>query len=321
LVLSPRGSGRRGLRRIEGRGRRVEIDASATLVLPATPRRWIAATSAEELRAQVVAGRAAEGPVGTHRDRRGALHAALLFAVPHRVTWRSALVLGRAGAAEPVVDLLTLPQPLDVVRGWDRALDRGLHVELPDQQEQDRVHLSRATLLLGAERAGRDSVELSGALQSWGFEREAERVGRRSSRRARRRAARDRFGHVGTDPVGAACVQLGALRSMLVTEHDDGIDLLPGFPVEWLGLPIAVRDLPTRHGLVSFALRWHAERPALLWNAPPRVRMRAPTLDATWESLGGTGEALLAAPQPQLLDLRSTSARVGEHLDEPGSFV
>jgi hypothetical protein len=55
-----------------------------------------------------------------------------------------------------------------------------------------------------------------------------------------------------------------------------------------------VHDAPTRAGPVSFAVRWHGERPALLWTAPPGVRLRAPGLDPEWASEVASGEALLA---------------------------
>jgi hypothetical protein len=240
--------------------------------------------------------------------------------VPHRVTWRSALVLGRPNGS--AVDLRALPEPLDVVRGWDRALDRGLQVELPDPQEQDLVHLARATLLLAAERAGRGGAELNATLRDWGFDREAERVEAGLSRRSRRRLARHQFASaVADDPVDQACARLSVLRWTLVRETDDGVDLLPGMPVEWLGQSMAVRDAPTRHGLVSFALRWHGDRPALIFEVPPGVaRVRAPALDPTWESGGGAGEALLAAPEPQLLGLRPPLHILGSPIAEPETF-
>jgi hypothetical protein len=56
---------------------------------------------------------------------------------------------------------------------------------------------------------------------------------------------------------------------------------------------------------VSFAVRWHADRPALLWDHQPRggrpVDLRAPGLDPRWSSSEPRGEALLspvALPAP-----------------------
>ena len=47
------------------------------------------------------------------------------------------------------------------------------------------------------------------------------------------------------------------------------------------------------------AIRWHGDRPALLWELHPhddrgRVRLTTPTLDPSWSSDALSGEALLA---------------------------
>ena len=45
-------------------------------------------------------------------------------------------------------------------------------------------------------------------------------------------------------------------------------------------------------------MRWHGDRPALLWELAPHddrpVRLRASRLDPTWSSTDRAGEALLA---------------------------
>ena len=69
-------------------------------------------------------------------------------------------------------------------------------------------------------------------------------------------------------------------------------------PDEWQGQSLAVRDAPTHFGLLSYAVRWHAERPALLWELQPHagvegVRLTAPGLDQSWSSNELRGEALL----------------------------
>lgn len=92
------------------------------------------------------------------------------------------------------------------------------------------------------------------------------------------------------------------LRAEFVADHGDTLDLAPGFRAAWQGGPLAVYDLPTRFGLVSYAIRWHGPRPALLWELDSRsgqtpVTVRAPALDESWSSDEPTGETLLAAPQ------------------------
>jgi hypothetical protein len=79
---------------------------------------------------------------------------------------------------------------------------------------------------------------------------------------------------------------------------DGGCLLGAGLPSRWLGVNFEVHRVPTGpRSSVSFALRWHGERPALLWEQHGELRpLCAPRLDPTWSSDDRTGEALLAAP-------------------------
>ena len=77
-----------------------------------------------------------------------------------------------------------------------------------------------------------------------------------------------------------------------------GADLVPRLPRAWRGRNLALYGLPVPRGVVSFALRWHGDRPALLWDVTGDVELRAPGLDATWSTSAASGEALLAAPPP-----------------------
>lgn len=88
----------------------------------------------------------------------------------------------------------------------------------------------------------------------------------------------------------------------LVTDTDDGVELLGGWRREWLGAPLEATGVPTRWGRVGLALRWHGERPALLWevrswdpehDAVPVLT--TPRLDPSWSARRSTGETLLNA--------------------------
>ena len=57
-----------------------------------------------------------------------------------------------------------------------------------------------------------------------------------------------------------------------------------------------MHDAPTRGGRVSYAVRWHGARPALLWECERPIRLRAPGLDPGWSTTEARGETLLAAP-------------------------
>jgi len=94
----------------------------------------------------------------------------------------------------------------------------------------------------------------------------------------------------------AAADFLTIVRNLLVREtHDGGVALMSLLPPEWAGQAVDVRGAPTHAGLVSYALRWHGDRPALLWEcARPGVRLTAPGLDPAWSTTEQNGEALLA---------------------------
>ena len=77
---------------------------------------------------------------------------------------------------------------------------------------------------------------------------------------------------------------------------EDSAALLVELPVEWRGQSLEVHDAPTRAGRVSYAVRWHGARPALLWECERPMRLSAPGLDRAWSSTEQRGETLLAAP-------------------------
>ena len=102
----------------------------------------------------------------------------------------------------------------------------------------------------------------------------------------------------GHDPAANARL-VTLVRAMLVAELDDGVAVLPNVPDSWLGQGVEVHDAPTRHGRLSFAVRWHGDRPALLWHLEPHpsdrpARLTAPGLEPAWSTTEPKGEALLA---------------------------
>jgi hypothetical protein len=289
-------------RRVELGGELVQIDQRPGLVLSRAPSRWSVAV-ARSTDVEVCGGAAREGPFPATRDRAGRIEAAFLLPVPHRVSVRVAL----DPTTRELVDPRGLPSPEDVVRGWTAQLDRGMRVELPDERLVETLRAARAQVLL-ASSDGRPTGEVVAALEDWGFDAEAAEAWRNLPGRERRGAGRreapatvptiDRLVEEATAPGridAAGPTLLLAMRSLLAAETgDDEVTLLHELPETWRGHPIEVHDAPTRSGPVSFAVRWHGERPALLWTAPAGVRLRAPGLDPTWASDAANGEALLA---------------------------
>jgi hypothetical protein len=97
----------------------------------------------------------------------------------------------------------------------------------------------------------------------------------------------------------AAAEFLSFVRSMVVREVEGGLALCTMVPDHWIGQGIEVHDAPTGRGLLSFAVRWHGDRPALLWELVPHdpegtVTITIPGLDPTWSTTELRGDALLA---------------------------
>lgn len=91
---------------------------------------------------------------------------------------------------------------------------------------------------------------------------------------------------------------LDATARLLVADGADGLAVLPWLPPAWWGLGWELHGAPTRWGRLSVAVRWHGDRPAVLWEvAGPGegVVLRIPGLDPRWSTGEPRGEALLAA--------------------------
>lgn len=101
----------------------------------------------------------------------------------------------------------------------------------------------------------------------------------------------------GHSPAATAAFVL-LVRDLLVTEPAPGhAVLLPLLPDSWRGQPLEVSDAVLSGGVrLSFAVRWHGERPALLWEASGPLHLSAPGLDPSFEATAPRGDALLAAP-------------------------
>ncbi len=252
---------------------------------------------------------------------------AVSFPVAHRST-RIVTLAHRADARVST----PFPPVDDVVKGWRRQADRGSRYELPllaDELTQarcelmldgplafadpiDRLLAAGEWVRLGerphpivdavahdASTVARENVASPSARASWAFASAAEVLRAAGEDRAARDAERLT---TGDDPAhGPTGVAHGpaifaSLRARLVAATPGGLNLLPRSLPSWIGEPVAVYDEPTRWGLLSFAVRWHGERPALLWElataADPIITCG---LDPSWSGSGPRGEALLHA--------------------------
>jgi hypothetical protein len=99
------------------------------------------------------------------------------------------------------------------------------------------------------------------------------------------------------------------------------IDLVCGFGPTWRGAPVEVHRAPTPAGPISYAIRWHGPRPALLWDAPAAVELTCRSIDPTWRTEAAVGETLLSAPPVPTSGSTSGSGDGSAPVDEPGSFA
>ncbi len=112
-------------------------------------------------------------------------------------------------------------------------------------------------------------------------------------------------GSWGDDEVDpAARFWLGA-RRRLVDDGGEGLVLLPDFPTAWRGGNAEVHRAATAFGALSFAVRWHGARPALLWDLDPArpdepVTITCPGLDPGFRTTDPRGETLLAGVADEL---------------------
>jgi hypothetical protein len=212
--------------------------------------------------------------------------AVLVFPLAHTATLRVGVPID---GLRHDANLASLPSAEQVANGWALHTRDAMRVVLPDERLQEGFEATcRYLLLFDVDRVPRAAnVSLAELLQTasptwtWGD---------------------------GNDPRPAAAF-VAAVRDSLVRDDKRSLALLDVVPDAWLGQGVEVHDAPTRHGVLSYAVRWHGARPALLWqldrgDARRRGRGRstvtitAPGLDPSWSTTETAGEALLAPVEP-----------------------
>lgn len=254
---------------------------------------------------------------------------AVVFPVGHRATLTVAIAHEGARAGTLPTGL---PSALQVARGWTLLCERASRLLVPDETLAERVVRERCQLvldgpadtatqpvefLLGVSQLVRmGSVadewmpEVADAVASLVTVREhpllaaaidaAEHVCTvAGERRAVRDLAKVRRSLSPATAVPARPAEGVALLTWLERSIATGTDLFPaGIPAEWLGANFEVYGVPTGpSSTVSFALRWHGERPAVLWECTgDPVTLTASLAAPGWSTTESTGEALW--PQP-----------------------
>jgi hypothetical protein len=270
-----------GARAIGGAGGVIEVDDRPALIVPAAPARFT--VGLEPLDPETIG--AQTGTFPSVRDRKGRLNAAVLFPLSHRNRMRIAVVTSSDDPGP--VDLAQAASATDAANGWHALLEHGMRVAVPDPKLQTAVDLAHAQVLLDPDP---DAVTTA-ALEDWGHDAEAEWAWRGLSLSARR-AARRRAGPLDESTPGGL---LSSVRRALVRD-ERGIELAPDLPPAWWGQDFEVHDAPTRAGRLSYAVRWHGARAALLWEVTEPAAdlvIRAPKLDPTWTTTEPAGDALL----------------------------
>jgi hypothetical protein len=135
-------------------------------------------------------------------------------------------------------------------------------------------------------------------------------------------AAMPPAGRPAVDPDGGPAGRVASMLDALLVDGPGGVALAPGYADEWLGQGVEVHDAPTRFGRVSFAVRWHGARPALLWQAGTAVPLTCPRLDPSWSTDEPRGEALLApVGLPGVVQPLAGQQTPAAGADEGGTFA
>jgi hypothetical protein len=296
-------------RRLRVDGSVVHADRRPALWFEKAPVRFAAAKDVEAVANVVTAGDAGHQPVNL---RRGA--AAFVLPLAHRTT-TSVVISSSAPRSVPALE--------QVVRGWKVQSDRGMRVVVPDAALESTIDAGRRLALLAKDDAlvlarygyldealavaERQAPEIASAADRLARSRTPDRVALLDAAEALALAGEEQAAEIArraassADAAASASVprsQLLDVRDRLLRETDDGVAVCNVVPDEWLGQGIEVHGAPTRFGPVSFAVRWHGDRPALLWDAPEGIRITAPGLDATWSSGKPKGDALLSPVAP-----------------------
>lgn len=213
------------------------------------------------------------------------------------LSWSTALTRQRCNL------LLSQPEEIDDV--IDYVLDRAERVRLGDKADQLVSDVANA-----AEQVLKQCAK--NAATSWLDERAILAAGMILHRAGETRGQQDIARAWSRLPSASAGAGAGAvseivdgvrkiawIEAQLVGLRRDGvIEICPrGIDVAWRGVNFECHKLlATPEHVISFAIRWHGEKPALLWeiDGPAGARVMASAIDRKFDSTDMRGETLLA---------------------------
>jgi hypothetical protein len=242
-------------------------------------------------------------------------------------------------ASSPTNLPTNLPTAAQVARGWSTITERASRLVLPDGEpgatSASAAIAARCELALGAIPAAADdpagfavalgelarmgespdpwlpelvdAVERAARVDGWESDVALDAAGRVLAKAGETRALRD------LDRIAARRSQ--RMRGTRPQQPPDGVlgvawieaalaeggALLPhGIPDGWLGNSFEVYGVPIgRRSSVSFAVRWHGPRPAVLWEqVGDEVELTAPVVAPGWSAADASGETLWPEVRP-----------------------
>ncbi|MDP1792646.1 MAG: hypothetical protein Q8K63_00805, partial [Acidimicrobiales bacterium] len=201
-------------------------------------------------------------------DHRGDVRDLEVFPVTHGTTWRRSL---SDYTNRNMLDLTA------VTRGWQTLAARGASIVMQAPTTDDALAGARVSLLLhqgaliaAGKKADRSvAAAVNNALEYLGYEDEASDLRAACKIKPQRRGlpladapsaewSNDSLTLLSDAARAAATVK--AIRDSVVDDSAKSLDIAPGFAESWRGASVDITDLPTNHGPLSFAIRWHGEK-------------------------------------------------------------
>ena len=233
----------------------------------------------------------------------GALQVSSRVDVPN-LSWSSVLTSQRCKVL--LSNSAELAESSDISLAVDLLLDRAERVRLGDKPAQWVDEVAVATEQILKQCAKTQSVQ-------WFEERALLGAGMVLNRAGESRGLQDfvsvwsRLAEAGrisdlalaSPEIAGTVRQIAWIESQLVAQRRDGvIEICPcGIDKSWLGVNFECHKLlASPEHLISYAVRWHGEKPALLWeiDGPVGAKVAASAIDRTFSSTEMRGETLLS---------------------------